>query len=67
VRRVTTKLEDSSPPRIVQSFGSLLAGTAPQQGQRHLALSLSDKGGGLYIARVDVDGERMTDLPYVAA
>ena len=30
---------------------------------RHLALSLRDAGAGLYRVRVDVDGERMTELP----
>ena len=30
---------------------------------RRLALRLNDIGSGLYRVRVDVDGERMTELP----
>ena len=63
VRRVALSLDDSTPPRVLQSSGSLLATTGPQRGERHLALRLQDVGGGLYKVRVDVDGELMDELP----
>jgi hypothetical protein len=63
VSRVSVLLDDYSPPRILGSSGSLLAGVGPQPGQRHLVLNLRDSGSGLYRVRVDVDGERMSELP----
>ena len=63
VRRIAVSLDDRAPPRVLQSSGSLLTTDGPQRGQRHLALSLSDVGGGLYRVRVDADGELLAELP----
>ena len=63
VRRVALQVDDPTPPKIVQSSGSLLQTTGPQKGERHLALALRDVGGGLYMVRVDVDGEPMSQIP----
>jgi hypothetical protein len=63
VPRISVRLDDSTPPRILSSSGSLLQATGPQRGMRHLALSLRDLGSGLYRVRVDVDGEHMSELP----
>ena len=63
VPRISVRLDDSTPPRILSSSGSLLQTTGPQRGMRHLALGLRDAGAGLYRVRVEVDGEQMTELP----
>ena len=63
LRRIAVQLDDSTPPTVVSSSGSLLASTGPQRGERHLELSLRDVGSGLYRVRVEVDGEPMSELP----
>jgi hypothetical protein len=60
---MSVKLDDSTPPRILSSSGSLLAGGGPQRGELQVVLKLADAGGGLYRTRVLVDGERLDDRP----
>ena len=54
-------LNDPAPPRILAATGSLLTGKGPLRGQLHLALKLSDTGGGLYRTRLLADDERVED------
>lgn len=63
LRRIAVQLDDYTRPRVLASSGSLLAASGPLKGERHLALKLRDAGSGLYRARVDVDGERMSEHP----
>ena len=63
LRRIAVKLDDTTPPNVVSSSGSLLAKSSPQRGERHLELKLHDVGSGLYRVRVDVDGDPMSELP----
>lgn len=63
LRRIAVQLDDTRPPTVLSSAGSLLATTSPQRGERHLELKLRDVGSGLYRVRVDVDGERLSELP----
>jgi len=63
LRRIAVQLNDTTPPTVLGSSGSLLAATGPQRGERHLELKLRDVGSGLYRVRVDVDGERTSELP----
>jgi hypothetical protein len=57
--QIAVKLDHAAARRILASSGSLLAGSGPQRGLLHLALKLSDAGGGLYRTRVLVDGEQV--------
>ena len=61
--RIAVQLDDSTPPNVVESSGSLLETTSPQRGERNLELKLRDVGSGLYRVRVDVDGELMSEVP----
>jgi hypothetical protein len=63
LRRIAVQLDDTTPPTVLASSGSLLAAASPQRGERHLELKLRDVGSGLYRVRVDVDGDRMSELP----
>jgi hypothetical protein len=61
LRQIAVTLNDPAPPRILAATGSLLTGKGPLRGQLHLALKLSDTGGGLYRTRLLADDERVED------
>jgi hypothetical protein len=63
LRRVALHLEDLKPPEVLASSGTLLDGTAPLRGERNLTLKLRDVGGGLLKARVEADGQKLTEQP----
>jgi hypothetical protein len=63
LRRVALHLEDQKPPQVLASSGTLLDGAARLSGERNLTLKLRDVGGGLLKARVEADGQKLTERP----
>ncbi len=63
IPQVTVRIDDSHSPRVVSASGSLLASNGPLNGEKHLAVKLSDVGSGLFRALVEVDGDRMDARP----
>ncbi len=63
IPQATVRIDDSHSPRVVSASGSLLASNGPLNGEKHLAMKLSDVGSGLFRALVEVDGDRMDARP----
>jgi hypothetical protein len=61
LRRVALHIEDQKPPQVLASRGTLLGGAARLSGERNLTLNLRDVGGGLLKARVEADGQKLTE------
>jgi hypothetical protein len=55
--------DDSDPTFTTPPIGDLLDNSKPMTGQKFADFSASDKGGGLYQAVVEIDGQRVATAP----